>query len=584
MLVFIQKVFYLLRQYQYYFFLYPSFRKIQKSEYSYEPLISILVPVYNTKLEHLNEMLRSVEVQSYGRWELILWDDASPKNEPGEFLKQKAAVNPKIRYFRAEKNGGISLATSNALEHARGEYIAFLDHDDKLTKDALSVIVDSLQNENLRPEFLYSDEIFQSKTFGVFSLSTKPDFSPEKLISHNYICHLVVVSRNLIQKMGGYREGYDGSQDHEFALRACRYTDRIRRLPYYLYEWRLHQESFSRTKAEICERSSKKAISEFYQDRSETLNNIVSGNYPFTYHPIRKLNQIQTVSIILLDLEGILENHLQPLVELIRSAPEFNLEILLPENISKAEVDPFKNSLEEWKDRVSYKTFPSLKHQELSTGELNSVAANASGEYLFFWNPLFLPKNKEWLYELLQHAQSKGVGAVCPILLNAKEELIYSSLLLGKNGFIGVAGNGITLSEAKIWSGEFIEKNVSAISRNSFLISRKVWNELNGLNESLQTNYWDVDLCLRLLEKGYRIVSNPFSIFVSSKKPLRSFQEFDPRYKKAKKDRNILIQKWGEALNSDRYYSPHSDLLGQDMRPKGFLHVLLYALYRNRWN
>lgn len=154
-----------------------------------------------------------------------------------------------------------------ALEYSVGDYIAFLDHDDKLMKDALMTVVDSLQNDDGRPEFLYSDEIFQSKISGVFSLSTKSEFSPERLISYNYICHFVVVSKNLIYRMGGIREGYDGSQDHEFALRACRHTNRIRRLPYFLYVWRLHRESFSRKKAEICEESSKKAILEYYKEK-----------------------------------------------------------------------------------------------------------------------------------------------------------------------------------------------------------------------------------------------------------------------------------------------------------------------------
>ncbi|WP_061249407.1 glycosyltransferase [Leptospira alstonii] len=582
MKILIQKIFYLLRQYQYYFFLYSLRKDIQKSKYTYQPLISVIVPVYNTKIKHLKEMVRSVLSQTYEHWELILLDDASPKLEPGKFLKQISKINPKIRYFRTEKNGGISIATSRALEYATGDYIGFLDHDDTLTRDALTAIVHSLQEEKNRPEFLYSDEIFQSKIPGIFSLSTKPDFSVEKLISHNYICHFVVVSRNLIRKMGGYREGYDGSQDHEFALRACRHTDRIQRIPYFLYEWRLHGESFSRTKAEICEGSSKKAIAEFYKESSEVLEKIVPGYYPFTYHPIRKLKPVKLISVVVFDIEGILENSFEDIYNMIRSVPDFRLEILLYAERDRWNLGISESVLKEFQGRVQFKILE-RNDFDFSAKNINSIVSDKKGSYILFWNPLFKPKNENWLYELLQHAQSAGVGAVCPIILNQKNELIYSSLLLGKKGFVGVAGNGITAAESKIWSGEFIEKNVSAISRNVFLISRKNWDSLNGLDESFRNDYWDVDLSLRLLERGLRIVSNPFSNFLSSFPPKKSFQEYDPKYKACRSDRELLIKKWGNVLESDRFYSPHSDLIGRDMRPRNLIHLFEYKIWRKRW-
>ncbi|WP_078125322.1 glycosyltransferase family 2 protein [Leptospira alexanderi] len=579
-----RKLKYLLRQYQYYFFLYSRNKNIHKSEYSYRPLISILVPVYNTKRKYLKEMVRSVEMQTYENWELIFIDDASPDERPGNYLKERCKADSRIRYLRSDKNGGISLATRKAFECAVGEYVAFLDHDDRLSKNALSIVLEALQEEKNRPEFLYSDEIFQSKIPGVFSLSTKPEFSPEKLISHNYICHFVVVSKNLIYRMGGIREGYDGSQDHEFALRACRHTDRIRRLPYFLYVWRLHGESFSRKKAEICEESSKRAILEHYKDRREEVEKIVSGYYPFTYHPIRRLKLNKLISVIVLDIEAILGNGFQDIYEMIRLTPsDFHLEIFLSVGNNRTKSEIPQSVLKEFQGRVRFKILE-FSGSDLSAKNINSIVSDAEGSYILFWNPCFKPKNENWLYELLQHAQSSGIGAVCPIIFNQKNELVYSSLLLGKKGFIGIAGNGITVAEAKIWSGEFIEKNVSAISRNVFLVSRKNWDLLNGLDESFQSDYWDVDFSLRLLEENFRIVSNPFSSFVSSYTLKRSFQEYDPKYKIGRSDRKLLIRKWGGSLESDRFYSPHSDLLGSDMYPINFFHSLQYKICRRRWD
>ncbi|WP_061216929.1 glycosyltransferase family 2 protein [Leptospira borgpetersenii] len=584
MKAFVRKILYWLRQYQYYFFLYSWDKNIYKSEYYYEPLISILVPVYNTKRGYLEEMVRSVEMQTYKNWELILLDDASPDESPGNYLKERCETDSRIRYFRSDKNEGISLATRKAFECAAGEYVAFLDHDDRLLKNALLIVLEALQEEENRPELLYSDEIFQSKIPGVFSLSTKPEFSPERLISYNYICHFVIVSKNLIYRMGGIREGFDGSQDHEFVLRACRHTDRIRRLPYFLYVWRLHGESFSKQRAQICEESSKKAILEYYKDQNEPVKEIVQGYYPFTYHPIRRLKPNKLISIVVLDIEAILENGFQDIYEMIRLTPsDFHLEIFLSVGNNRTKFEIPQSVLKKFQGRVLFKILEFFE-PNLSAKNINSIVSDTQGSYVLFWNPCFKPKNENWLYELLQHAQSSEIGAVCPIIFNQKNELIYSSLLLGKKGFIGVAGNKVRVEEAKIWSGEFIEKNVSVISRNVFLVSRKNWDLLKGLDESFQNDYWDVDFSLRLLEENFRIVSNPFSSFVSSYTLKRSFQEYDPKYKVGRSDRKLLIGKWGSSLESDRFYSPHSDLLGSDMYPRNFFHSLQYRVCRRKWD
>ncbi|EMM79696.1 glycosyltransferase, group 2 family protein [Leptospira interrogans str. 2006001854] len=147
MKTFVRKILYWLRQYQYYFFLYSWDENIYKSEYSYKPLISILVPVYNTRRKYLEEMVHSVEMQTYKNWELILFDDASPDESLGNYLKERSKTDFRILYFRSDKNGGISLTTQKAFECSKGEYIAFLDHDDRLSKNALSIVVKKLQEK-----------------------------------------------------------------------------------------------------------------------------------------------------------------------------------------------------------------------------------------------------------------------------------------------------------------------------------------------------------------------------------------------------------------------------------------------------
>ncbi|MBM9577274.1 glycosyltransferase [Leptospira sp. 201903070] len=574
--IFFQKLRYLSRQYQYFFFRY-STKDVGSDSFLYRPLISILVPVYNTRIEHLNAMVCSVESQTYKNWELILLDDASPDERPGLYLKDKAEKNSKVRYYRSEKNGGISVATRKALEYASGEYVAFLDHDDRLSQEALSVVVESLQDEKKRPEFLYSDEIFQSKTPGVFSVSAKPAFSPEKLISHNYICHFVVVSRILIEKMGGIREGYDGSQDHEFALRASRSTDRIQRLPYFLYIWRLHGESFSRKKAEVCERSSQKAILEHYGKRNEIVEKIVPGYYPFTYHTIRKLKKVPSVTIYVLGSNLGLDSLYTKILYLIETTSNVRMHFVF--GLAGKDSDIVST----WKlpkdvtlhcEKTSYEI--------LNSKEINRIVADTKTEFIFFWNPILIPQGENWLYELLQHAESGGVGAVSPVVVDSKKELLYSSLIFGKNGFIGITGNRLSPNQARIWSGEWIEKNVSALSKNLLLISRKNWDLVQGLDESFQNYYWDVDLSIRLREEGLRLVSNPFSEFLNESS-WDCFLEFNPNSSVAKNDRKNLWKKWGSILEEDDFYSPHLDQVGGDRLPKGICHDFSKWLWRRRW-
>ncbi|WP_061233022.1 glycosyltransferase [Leptospira noguchii] len=570
---FYRKLKYLLRQYQYYFGIYKE-PKIP-SEFVYSPLLSILVPVYNTRLDHLKEMVDSVVSQKYTNWELILVDDASPDENPGNYLKERSKTDSRILYFRSDKNEGISLTTQKAFERSKGEYVAFLDHDDRLSKNALSIVVNTLQEKN-RPEFLYSDEIFQSKIPGIFSLSVKPEFSPEKLISHNYICHFVVVSKKLIYKMGGIREGFDGSQDHEFALRASRFTDQIKRLPYFLYIWRLHGGSFSKKRAEVCEVSSKKAILEYYNDKKEKVDKIVLGNYPFTYHVLRKLKKKYIVSVIVWNCEDLdLGSFEQSIQNFLSLSLEIQIELWLPEQSILDQVQIKKN--------VKLKYYKLLNNSSIS-GELNRVVARTEGDFVFFWNPGFQPYSQNWLYELLQHAQFSEIGAVSPIVLNQKRELIYSSLILGKNGFIGKSGNSLTLSKTKIWSGEWVEKNVSAISGNCLLISKKNWNLINGLDESFQKYYWDIDLCLRLRKIGFRLVSNPFSEFIQAISDHKIFKELDPKFLESVNDRKKLIMKWGVFWDVDDFYSSHSDLVGKDMIPKGLNHSFLKWYWKKKWS
>jgi O-antigen biosynthesis protein len=294
-----RKIIYL--YFQYSFFLrnyYLNFRN-KKIVPSINPLISILVPIYNTDHNQLIQMLESVINQKYKSWELILWDDASPDSSIEKTLKNYVLKDSRIYYFKSKLNSGIAKTTKLAFEKSKGDYITFLDHDDTLDNKSLQSIVIHIE-KNKKSNFIYSDEIYNSSRFGIFSYSIKTPFSITKLIANNYICHQVTVSRSLLKKMGGYREGFDGSQDHEFALRASRFTNHISFLPKHLYNWRLQKSSFSHKKKQICIDSSLKAIREHCLANNQNLISIKDGYYPFTYHIHKKVDTKSKILIVYL--------------------------------------------------------------------------------------------------------------------------------------------------------------------------------------------------------------------------------------------------------------------------------------------
>ncbi|MCG9875791.1 MAG: glycosyltransferase [Leptospiraceae bacterium] len=571
MKIIFRKIIFLCFQYSYRLRNFFKLKTFLKQDITINPLISILVPVYNTNINHLKQMIESVRKQSYQNWELILWNDASSDDNLNNYLNYDIEKDDRILLRSSEENQGIAKTTKLAFNASKGVYITFLDHDDELLNYSLSSVVNFIEQNNY-PEFIYTDEIYNSERLGIFSYSIKNKFSIFKLLANNYICHQVIVSRNLLQKMGGYREGFDGSQDHEFALRASRFTDSIHFIPEHLYKWRLHRSSFSHKKQQICIDSSLKAIHEHFKAKKENIINIEKGNFPFTYHVQRQIKEKNKVLIII------------PLPEKYKHSVDINLfikeilksishsisiQFLIPKIFSLT-INRDLRYLKEKKDYFYY----------ASNSELEEILVYNKADYFFFLHPNLYPQNINFLYELIQLNIESKVAAVTPIVLNSKDKLIYSGLIFGKNGFIDTSCNKLTKHRSKIWCNEWIEKEISGISKHCFFVKSKVWKKLNKKSKiHLNNELWDVDLSLRILKSNYILISNPFSILTTNTAEIFKYLRISSK--------NIVFVKnlyaqWSEDIYDDKNYSKNANLLGMDMYPRGIFHDFLYKLKKHQ--
>ena len=372
----------------------------QRNQQPEAGLISVVIPVYNTKRSFLKELAESLREQTYANWEAILYDGGSTLKETGEILQALSNGEPRFRVFQGEENRGIAGNTNAAIEKARGEYIALCDHDDLLTPDALWRMAEAIEREH--PDLLYSDEDMVTEN-GRRHMDPhrKPDFQPETLAGDNYMSHLGVIRAETLRKAGGLREGYDGSQDHELYLRLCQQTDRIVHVPYILYSWRKVGSSLSRQHLNQCLWAGCRA--------NEDLSPI-----PVTAIPVdRKIRlwydfprDAKTEVILFSSTE---EACREALAELEVQAPWPNLTATLA-----------VTDLEGLRDT------------------LNQAAAESQADFLVFLDAAAMVETRHFFRELMMYAQKEGVAGVTPVLVDRKNHLTFGGWVKDQNDQVGL--------------------------------------------------------------------------------------------------------------------------------------------------
>lgn len=502
-------------------------KKMRNTKFKIEPKISIIVPLYNTPEKFLDELVKSLQNQTYSNWELCM-ADGSP--EPIVYIN-KYLKDERIKYSIIGENKGISGNTNEALKLVTGDYIGLLDHDDLLPVFSLYEVVKTI-NENPNAQFIYTDEDRieneDKQRYGVFF---KPDFSPYTLNSSNYICHFSIFKKELMDKLGGFRSEYDGSQDFDIVARASEETKNIVHIPKVLYHWRVHQNSTagnSESKPyafEVGKKVIKDHIKRMYNTDVEVLDGLTPGSYEVKY----KVKENPKVSIIL-DIEGLKEQQAKEILKEVKKSTYTNYEII---SISEENILNLENNIKPATNK--FKTY-------------NEAVKSINGEYFIIFDKNLLAIDKEdYIQDLLGICQDENVAVVGTKLYNEQNLVEHSGIILGMNGMGDFIYKNAPKNIGTYMQRLLIIHNVTCTYIKYAMISKKAYEEVNKFDIKEEGLNASIDFCLKQIENKKQIVINPnISIKVKCLSDIE------------KQNEEEFIKKWkNEYEIGDKFFSPN---------------------------
>lgn len=523
---------------------------------SYRPLISILLPVYNTDETWLRKCLDSVLGQLYPHWELCVADDASTEPHVRSVLEEYRAADSRIRVLFRQTNGHISAASNSALSLATGEYVALLDHDDELTPDALYEVV-SLINRQPDADMIYSDEDKIDSQGRRHSPFFKPDWSPDTFLSLMYTCHLGVYRTACVREIGGFRTGFEGSQDYDLVLRLTERTEAIRHIPRVLYHWRSIPASSAADfqSKHYAQDAGLQAIREALKRRGEDalVEPIegLSGRYRVRY----RLRGRPLISIIIptRDLSALLENCLRSIFD--RTAYD-RFEVIIVDNGSREPetLDLFRRWQENEPGRFRVSplpipfNFPAL---------INEGVRNAGGDLVLLLNNDIEVVSGDWLTEMASHAMRPRVGAVGVKLLYPDDTVQHGGVVLGIGGIAGHSHKYFSNERSGYFDRLRITANYAAVTAACLMVRKDRLLEAGGFDETLPVAFNDVDFCIRLLKAGYYNLCLAHLLIYHHESKTRGPEDTIEKQIRFKAEIDLMDARWGSLLRNDPFYSPH---------------------------
>lgn len=521
----------------------------------YRPRFSVVMPVFNPRLKHLRTAVESVRAQCYPEWELCIADDGSTDAAVRRLLEDYAAHDPRIKVQFLGERRGIVGASNAALDLATGEFVAFLDHDDELAPWALYEVAQAL---NAEPDLdvIYSDEDKLDEQGRRTEPFFKPEFSPETLLSMNYIGHLLVIRRELVEAVGRFRPGFDGSQDHDLVLRVTERTSRVRRIPKVLYHWRKVPGSTAQDIAAkpLAVKASLQAISEALERRKRPGRPEVV--VPGWYRVCWELLNSPVVSVIIPSRDQ--ADALKRCVWSIFNKSTYrNWELLVIDNQSR---EP--ETLEFFAEISRFPNVRILKYNApFNFAKINNLgAAEARGDVLVFLNNDVEVVTPGWLEELLGFALQPEIGAVGAKLLLPDGRIQHGGVILGLSGGADHAFYGLPADHPGYFGLAMVARNCSAVTAACLMTRREVFEKVGGFDPMLHVAFNDVDLCLRILAAGYRVVWTPFAV-------LYHYESTTRRKAHPVENTRYFLQKWGDQIRrGDPYYNPNLALDSFDFR------------------
>ena len=541
----------------------PTMEELQRqrdTEFEYEPLISILVPVYNTPEEFLKQMIQSVRKQTYGKWELCI-ANANPANETvAEILRISSTKDERIKVKDVPENEGIAQNTNAALASATGDYIGLLDHDDLLTPDALYEVVKAI-NENDRPQVLYSDEDKVTMDLSEhFQPHMKPDYNKDLLRSNNYITHFFVADRTLVEEVGGEDGEYNGAQDYDLILKYTERAKGIAHIPRILYHWRVHKASTADNPASkmYAFDAGKRAI----EDHLKRCGEIGKVSHEKDLGFYRVKYQVQgspLISIIIPNKDQV--ESLDKCLESIEKSSYKNYEIIIVENNStEDETFAYYKKIESDKIRIVYWS------DEFNYSAINNFGVkHARGDYLLLLNNDVEVITTDWLEELTANCQRKDVGIVGARLYYPDDTIQHAGIVIGIGGVAGALFVGMPRMFTGYLHKAAIQQDLSAVTAACMMVKRSVYEELGGLEEELKVAFNDVDFCLRAREKGYLVVYDPNVELYHFESKSRGMEDSKEKIRRFQNEIEYMRSHWLELLKKgDPMYNPNLTLTKWD--------------------
>lgn len=524
---------------------------------------SVLVPLYNTPEKYLRAMIKSVQDQTYAQWELCLADGSDEAHSyVGEICEKLARKDKRIKYKKLESNKGISENTNACIEMSAGEYFALLDHDDVLHPSALYDNMKVICERDA--DFIYSDEgIFHEEISDTYYSHFKSDYAPDTLRSYNYICHLTVFKRTLLEEAGdGFRSRYDGSQDFDLVLRLTEKAKHIVHIPRVLYYWRSHSASVaSSVGVKPYTIDAGKAALADHLARVGLKGTVMDSTFPSTYRIQYEIEGTPLVSIVIPNMD-----HVDDLKKCIDSISEKstwkNWEIIIVENNSKnAETFEYYRSIDK-RPEIRLVTWEGCFN---FSAICNRGAQAAKGDYILLLNNDIEVITPDWLEQMLMFAQRDDVGAVGPMLYYPDNTIQHAGLIMGIGGSAGHSHKGLRRGEYGYLMRLTLAQDLSGVTGACCLVPRHVWEQIGGLDESFAVAFNDVDMCLRIRKAGYLIVWTPYAELYHYESKSRGYEDTPEKKKRFEGERKHLRDRWGDLIDAgDPYYNPNLTLDRED--------------------
>tara|TARA_R110002072_G_scaffold11431_2_gene51642 strand:+ start:940 stop:3411 length:2472 start_codon:yes stop_codon:yes gene_type:complete len=530
-----------------------------QADLALRPLISVVMPVYNSAPDYLRAAIGSVQNQLYDNWELCIADDASSNPQTRQVLREESSRDPRIKLIFREENGHISAASNTALELAAGEFVALMDHDDLLPDHALYFLALEI-NSHPDLDIIYSDEDKIDEAGRRYEPYFKTDWNHELFLGQNIISHLGAYRTRLLKEIGGFRLGFEGSQDYDLALRAVGATqpEKIRHIPRVLYHWRnfASAETFSITQQDRARETARRALKEHLEQQSVAVAAIEAAPLSPGYHRVRRAwpDDWPLVSLIVptRDKVGLLRG----CIEGLRHKTDYpKLEILIVDNGSE-EPETFAYFEELKADaRVKILSYGAA----FNFSAINNFAARqAKGQLLGLINNDIEIIHDDWLKEMVSHLLRDEVGAVGAKLYYGDGSIQHGGVVIGMGGVAGHVFRYWSHADPGYMGWLGLTREVSCCTAACLLVKKTVYEEVGMLDEkNFAVAFNDVDFCMKIRQQGHKIIWTPHAELYHLESASRGSDLAEEKIDRFKREIQVMEDRWGATLHTDPHYNPN---------------------------